>query len=88
MKNLQKGFSAVEVVLVLVFVLAIGGAGYYVINNQNDDAETTEQTTTQVEAAPIESVEDIDKELSEIDAVDIDSELDTSELDAELSAIE
>jgi len=87
MNKLQKGFSTVEVVLVLVFLLAVGGAGYYVCQNQNDDSTNTEQTT-QVEKTPIESTEDIDEELSEIDAIDLDSELDTSELDAELNALE
>src|SRR5687768_14525746 len=45
MKVNQKGFSAVEILIVLVVIGLIGGAGWYVLHNRQD--KNTESTTTQ-----------------------------------------
>jgi hypothetical protein len=37
MKNNQKGFSAVEALIIVVVMAAIGGIGFYIYNKQKDD---------------------------------------------------
>lgn len=47
MRNKQKGFGLVPVLMVLILVSVIGFAGYYVWNNQYKKKETTQQPETQ-----------------------------------------
>jgi prepilin-type N-terminal cleavage/methylation domain-containing protein len=92
----QSGFSAVEIVIVLVIVGAIGLVGYTVYNRQQDKAtdgtsqQSAEQspTATDVQSAPeVKSTEDLDKAEAVLDATDPgSSNTDAGMLDSETSA--
>ena len=48
MKKNEKGFSVVEILIVLVVVSLIGGAGWYVYQNKNKaNTQATEQPINQ-----------------------------------------
>ena len=45
MKKLQKGFSTIEILLVLILITLIGGVGYFVFSKQNEKSNDTATTT-------------------------------------------
>lgn len=58
MKLNQKGFGAVEGLLVVIVLALIVGAGFYVVNankNKKDDAKTTQNSSTSNENKPVEA---------------------------------
>lgn len=76
MKKIQ-GFSAVEVVIVVVVLAIVGALGYVAYNNfvANDDTATTETTTSsEQEPAKIESKDDLDQALNTVDSTSVDDE--------------
>lgn len=90
---LRKGFSAVEVLIVLVVVGVIGFAGYTFLNNadakraKNLPPQASERAATEPEvpAAPaIENTQDLDKASAALDAIEPGS--DTSGLDSEANS--
>lgn len=94
----QSGFSAVELVIILVFVGALAFVGNTVYNRQQDKktADNTSQqaadesaTATDVRSAPeIKSTDDLDKASATLNQIDPDgsNNTDASQLDRELSA--
>ncbi len=81
-QNLQAGFGAVMVLLVLVALGLVGFIGWRVYEmNKPVDSEST--TVTGNDA--IDSAEDLDDAKDEVNSQDIDAELDTSDIDATLS---
>lgn len=44
-RNKQNGFSAVEIILIIVVVALLGVGGWYVFQNQNKPADTTTNTS-------------------------------------------
>lgn len=83
-KEKQLGFSAVEVIIVIVVLALVGLIGYTVLNRQ-DNTDTnnpaSEQRADDEESAPIENVEDLNKAEQELNDVNFD-DLDTTELDS------
>lgn len=77
-----RGFSPVAVVLLIAVIALIGYAGWTVYNAQADK-DAPAATTTQNEA--IQNAEDLDAANDELNAQDIDAELDTSEIDDALA---
>ncbi|MDQ3065156.1 MAG: hypothetical protein M3Q36_02700 [bacterium] len=77
----EDGFSLVEGVLILAVLTLFGFIGWrvYQSNKSVESDSTTSQQT-------IEKAEDLDKTVDELDAQDIDKQLDTSELDAALES--
>lgn len=84
MKNNQKGFGAVEVLLVIVLLAIIGFLGWRFYTNQDKDSNTQEPTsqTTETDQVPeVNSSSDLDEAEDYLKSSDIDKELDTSEID-------
>lgn len=87
----QAGFSAVELVIVLVVVGVLATVGYMVYSRQQDN-KTANSGTSQsasaedVPSAPeIKSSSDLDKASATLDDVNLDKNKDGSQLDSELS---
>jgi len=86
MNNKQNGFSAVAVLLVLILVAVIVFAGWRVMNSQESDTSTTPAITQpQNEVPEVNNNDDLQRSEDFLNGTDIDSELDTSELDSVLS---
>jgi predicted negative regulator of RcsB-dependent stress response len=79
----QAGFGAVEAILLLAVVGVLGFIGWRVYD-QNKNADTPATTTQNNTTTPIESAEDLDSEVDELNSQNIDEQLDTSEIDAAL----
>lgn len=94
MKSLlnQKGFSAVEGVIILAVVVLLGIGGYLVFNRQdsskNQTASEQSSEAKDVPSAPeISSKSDLDEAETALDQADPSaSNADASQLDSELSA--
>lgn len=87
----NKGFSAVEIVLVIVVIGLIAAAAYVLYSRQNSGQTSTEPATaSDVQAAP-EQINDTNDLNAAEDALDANdpalSESDASQLDAELSEL-
>ena len=53
MKKLnQKGFTAIEAILILVIVAIIGGTGFYVYNSNKKSDKTSETTESTIAQSP------------------------------------
>jgi len=85
----QRGFSAVEVLVVLVIIGLLGGAGYYVYSQRSNDTKES-ATATDVQAAPeINDAEDLDTAEAALDANDPElSSGDLDKLDKELEDVQ
>jgi len=86
----QRGFSAVEVLIALLVVGAIGGTGYLAYHRmQAATAPTTaQQTTSGIAPAPntIKNTSDLDSAAKTLDATNVDATAtDTSELDTQVN---
>ncbi len=96
MQKNQSGFSLLEVLIIIVVLALVGFVGYTVINRSNDKGETTptsqnsnQQSATAddvAEAPTVTSTNDLSKAESTLDGMDVDSQSDTAQLDAELAA--
>ncbi len=79
--TIRKGFSAVEAVIIVVIIVIIGALGYVFYNRMQaqpaSDTNSAPQTATEAKAETADVK-------SDLEAVDIDKELDTSEIDAAL----
>jgi hypothetical protein len=88
MKNkLQAGFSAVEGLLVVVVLVAVGAVGYFALNRSMDKTASDSKTTTSVNdsepAAPeVKTTSDLAEAEQTLDSSELDAA--DSELDAEL----
>ncbi len=87
----QRGFSAIEVVIALVVVAAIGGTGYLAYNRMKD-ANKTPTASEQAEkgstpSAPVvNNTADLDTASKALDNTNVDaSATDTTQLDSELN---
>lgn len=87
----QRGFSAVEVVIAVVVVAAIGATGYLAYNRMSD-ANKTPTASDQVEkgstpsAPTVKDTGDLDAASKSLDNTNVDASLsDSSDLDAELN---
>ncbi len=85
----QRGFSAVEVVIAIFVVAAIGATGYLAYNRMKDSDKTptaTQQTNSaETPNAPtIDDDSDLDAAAAALDATNIDASVtDATELDTE-----
>lgn len=86
----QRGFSAVEVILAVVIVAAIGATGYLAYDRMKD-ANNTPSASQQAEdgtapAAPsVSDTNDLDKAAKTLDETNLDASVsDSAELDSEL----
>jgi prepilin-type N-terminal cleavage/methylation domain-containing protein len=86
MRNIR-GFSAVEVIVVIVIV-ALLGAGAYLYMTAAKNAPADNQQPANASPITYSSNEDLDQATQTIDNSDIDADLDASlkELDAEAAA--
>lgn len=74
LKNNQKGFSPLIIIVVLIVILAVGFAGYKVLNdNKNKDSETAKssQSNTQNNQKTEEDLKIFNFGLASLDSVDI-----------------
>lgn len=84
MRSKQNGFTPVEVVLVVVVVALLAFAGYRLWQAQQDGQPSTGTTTTEEGAPEVNSADDLDEAEEFLNESDIDSELDTSDIDETL----
>lgn len=93
----KEGFSIIELVLVIVVLGFIGFSVFYAIDNRKPSDENTKpanQSTVEAQeempvdgAQDVDSIDDAQEQLLSIELIDLDKELDTSKLDAELDAL-
>ncbi|MCA9349130.1 hypothetical protein KC878_03225 [Candidatus Saccharibacteria bacterium] len=88
----NKGTAHFVAILLVLLVAVVGYAGYVVFYQEDpevvDTGDYTSQTSDQsADTEPVKSTEDIDKGIQDIEKVDLNSQLDTSDLDAELQGI-
>lgn len=86
----RRGFSAVELILIVAVVGVIGGAGYYVFSRQSNESakeDNTSQTASDdvPEITSTEGLDAADQTLDDTDLDAMDAELDS--LDAEIAEI-
>lgn len=95
----NKGFSAIEAVIIVVVLALVGGLGYVWYSNSNanekeqasnDAAQSTEipSANTEVPSAPkIDSLDDLDKAEQLLNQSDVDSQDDLSRLNGYIGEI-
>ena len=94
--SMQAGFSVVEGLIVVVVLVAVGGAGYFALNRaaKDDNARNTTPTATDQsvadnkaedtpEAPEITTADDLTNAQKTLDSADFNGE--DSELDAQLN---
>jgi Tfp pilus assembly protein PilV len=93
LRKKQLGFSAVELLIILVVVALLGFAGYVVYNRMQNNKAASSSTTSQstsssdVKSAPaINSASDLDKASNILDQTDPNPSGDSATLDTQLSA--
>ena len=79
--NKQHGFSAVEVILVIVVIALLAFVAWSFFDARSEDNDTAQQASEQ----QIENSEDLADAEDLLLETDIDGELDTEELDESLS---
>ena len=89
----QHGFSAIEVVIAVVVVAAIGATGYLAFSRMRDAgkspsaADQVEQASAPTAPATISSTGDLDKSAKALDNTNLDASAnDTADLDSELNS--
>lgn len=85
----QKGFSAVELFIIVLALAIVGFAGYMVYSRQQNNSASTSQSAevTDVPAAPeINDAADLDAAEATLDKTDTRSTADSAELDAQLNS--
>lgn len=85
-----KGFSVVEIGLVIAVVTIIGGLGFVFYNKWSANQATTAQTTTKsspvaTSAPAISKTSDLNAASAALDATDVTSAADTNALNSDLS---
>lgn len=88
----QSGFSVIEVIITLVIIAAIGGAGYYLYSQRADDTANTQNSsqstaaTGVAEAPAINATADLTTAEQALDQTNLDaSDADTQELNQNLA---
>ncbi len=88
MRNNNKGFSVIELLIVAFIVIGIAGAGWLVFKRRNTNSTATNKTETsqnQPSDKTISSKQDLNNTAKELNNTDIDGQLSTSEIDQALS---
>lgn len=88
MRNNNKGFSAIELLIVALIVIGIAGAGWLVFKRRNINSTATNKTETsqnQPSDKAISSKQDLNNTAKELNNTDIDGQLSTSDIDQALS---
>lgn len=88
MRNNNKGFSVIEVLIIAVIVIGIAGAGWIVFKRRNTNSTATNKTETsqnQPSDKTISSKQDLNNTAKELNNTDIDGQLSTSDIDQALS---
>lgn len=85
----SKGFSLVEIILVIFLIVAVGGVGYYVWNENQTTTKSNvsgnSKSVAETDQAPeVKSSSDLKEAEIYLDQTDIDKQLDTSEIDTAL----
>ena len=85
----NKGFSAVEViivVIVLAVLVALGVALYKTMTTSDTDTTQSADSSTSVDSPAFESTADLDSASAEIDNLDLSDDGDDSRLESEQAA--
>jgi len=88
-RNNQYGFAGSVVLLLVILVAAVSLAAYGVFIRDDSSPDIGDTTTVQVKTPSTNTEElsdttDIDSALSDLDAIDIDQQLDTDSLDSDI----
>lgn len=82
----NKGFSVIELVIILVVVGLVGYMGYIFVSRQNSNANNQSAVATDVQGAPqIKSTTDLTNAEKLLDSADLDQKTDNAELDSVLA---
>ena len=86
----ERGFSAVEGAVIILLVVAVATAGWFVASRMQKDDEkslnTAQQTSDTTKAPAINETEDLDTASSALDYTDLDTTSDTNDLDTQTNA--
>jgi prepilin-type N-terminal cleavage/methylation domain-containing protein len=88
MSSNNKGFSVVEILIVVAVVGLIGFVGWKVYDNRQSDNSKQQASTEQQDADAVPAVNgtsDLKESEDYLNSQDIDKELDTTELDEALA---
>jgi type II secretory pathway component PulJ len=88
MKNNNKGFSVVEVVIGIFIIAAVAGSAWLVLSrrqNNKSDTSATQSSQNQVSDKAISNENDLKNSAAELNSTDIDSQLDTTDVDQALA---
>lgn len=66
-KYKQSGFAVIEILIILVIILAIGGVGYYVLNRNKDDSKVSSTNSDQKVSSKEPKIKNIGINLGEYD---------------------
>jgi uncharacterized protein HemX len=88
----QRGIAALTGIMVIVVVAAIAGVGWYVYSNNalnsTEQGAAIEQPPVSKEEAPeVKESSDLDDAANALDKQDIDTKLDTTELEADINSL-
>ncbi len=88
----KKGFAPVAVVVIVLVIVAAGYAGWVVYDKQRNKSDTAQQQSfvtseTSNSQAPFTKASDIDASIKDLDKTQLDSDLSTSDIDADLNAV-
>lgn len=81
----QKGFSIVEIFIIIVILSIIGFIGYRIANNGDNETVGTENTEIQPanqEVNPISDKEDLNESVNKLQDIDLDTQDEEKELES------
>jgi prepilin-type N-terminal cleavage/methylation domain-containing protein len=85
-KSHQRGFSVVEIIIVVVVLGLIGFIGWRLYDStKNKSTDMTQTDETSLRAPEVKNNEDLQKAEDFVNNIDLDTTLNTSEIDSSLS---
>lgn len=86
MKRTQKGFAHLALVLLLLVVAVVAFAGYRVVKDRQDKTAANKTSTAITNSSQtINSKADLDKAANTLNSQSVDSDLNPSSLDSDIS---
>jgi hypothetical protein len=83
----QNGIGLLAVLVLVAVVGIIGAVGYRVTSGSSTPTASVTANTSSKTPAKIKSTADVDTATKELDATDVNSSVDTGELDADISSL-
>lgn len=88
MKKLTNGgFGIIPIVVVLALVGLLVFAGLRINNSKKNEDKTIEQKSSQQIENTVKDTKDVESATKELDSVEVDKDLETSDLDNDISSV-